>query len=78
VQERGVPEYVRETLSPVQDAGLLDVDGTLPDALQFVPLPGHTPGHTGVLLEEALPVLGAHLPGAQWKVGDHDGQPPLG
>lgn len=47
---RGTP-HVRDTLGHVQAADLLDVDGGLIDGLQALPLPGHTPGHSGVLIE---------------------------
>ena len=43
--------YVRDALGPVQAAGRLDVDGAPPGAMRLVPLPGHTSGHTGVLVE---------------------------
>jgi glyoxylase-like metal-dependent hydrolase (beta-lactamase superfamily II) len=43
--------HVRDTLGYVQAADLLDLDGGLVDGLRRLPLPGHTPGHSGVLIE---------------------------
>jgi glyoxylase-like metal-dependent hydrolase (beta-lactamase superfamily II) len=53
VQGDAMPAHVRDTLGPVRAAGLLDVDGDLVDGLRLLPLPGHTPGHSGVLIEGA-------------------------
>jgi glyoxylase-like metal-dependent hydrolase (beta-lactamase superfamily II) len=53
VQGEAMPAHVRDTLGPVQAAGLLDAGGELADGLALVPLPGHTPGHSGVLIEGA-------------------------
>jgi len=50
VQGDGMPAHVREALGPGEAAGLLDPGGALPEGLELVPLPGHTPGHAGVLL----------------------------
>ena len=47
----GMPSHVRDTLGHVQTAGLLDVGGSLVDGMRLLPLPGHTPGHVGVLIE---------------------------
>jgi glyoxylase-like metal-dependent hydrolase (beta-lactamase superfamily II) len=49
---RGAP-HVQDTLGHVQAADLLDIDGCLVDGLRLLPLPGHTPGHAGVLIEGA-------------------------
>jgi glyoxylase-like metal-dependent hydrolase (beta-lactamase superfamily II) len=35
----------------VQAAGLLDVGGRMEDGMRMLALPGHTPGHSGVLIE---------------------------
>jgi glyoxylase-like metal-dependent hydrolase (beta-lactamase superfamily II) len=43
--------HVQDTLGHVQAADLLDVDGRLVDGLRLLSLPGHTPGHSGVLIE---------------------------
>jgi glyoxylase-like metal-dependent hydrolase (beta-lactamase superfamily II) len=43
--------HVQDSLGQVQAADLLDLDGGLVDGLRLLPLPGHTPGHTGVLIE---------------------------
>ena len=51
VQGDGMPSHVRDTLGHVQAAGLLDVGGSLVDGMRLLPLPGHTPGHVGVLIE---------------------------
>jgi glyoxylase-like metal-dependent hydrolase (beta-lactamase superfamily II) len=47
---QGAP-HVQDTLGHVQAADLLDLDGDLVDGLRLLPLPGHTPGHSGVLIE---------------------------
>ncbi|MBE2320639.1 MBL fold metallo-hydrolase [Solirubrobacter sp. CPCC 204708] len=46
-----MPAHLRDTFEPVQAADLLDVGGDLVDGLALLPLPGHTPGHSGVLIE---------------------------
>lgn len=51
VQGDAMPAHVRDTLAPIAAAGQLDPDGSLVDGLQLLPLPGHTPGHSGVLIE---------------------------
>lgn len=52
-QGAGMASHVRDMLGPVQAAGLLDVGGGLVGGVRLVPLPGHTPGHSGVLIEGA-------------------------
>lgn len=62
--------YVREKVMSLMDAGLLDLmDGeqAIADHLTALPTPGHTPGHTSVLISsggESAVVLGdaAHVP----------------
>jgi glyoxylase-like metal-dependent hydrolase (beta-lactamase superfamily II) len=51
VQGDGMPPHVTAALGPVQGAGLLDVGGALVDGLRMLAMPGHTPGHSGVLIE---------------------------
>jgi glyoxylase-like metal-dependent hydrolase (beta-lactamase superfamily II) len=51
VQADGMPSHVRDALGPVQAAGLLDIGGTPVDGTRLLALPGHTPGHAGVLIE---------------------------
>ena len=51
VQGDGMPPHVRDTLGPVRAACLLDVGGSLADGMRMLALPGHTPGHSGVLIE---------------------------
>jgi glyoxylase-like metal-dependent hydrolase (beta-lactamase superfamily II) len=53
VQGDRMPAHVRDTLGRVQAAALLDVDGSLDDGMRLLALPGHTPGHSGVLIEGA-------------------------
>jgi glyoxylase-like metal-dependent hydrolase (beta-lactamase superfamily II) len=48
-----MPSHVRDALGPVEAAGVLDVGGSLVDGMRMLALPGHTPGHCGVLIEGA-------------------------
>lgn len=51
VAEAGArPAHLQAAFASVEGEGLVDVDGPLPGGLEFVPLPGHTPGHAGVLI----------------------------
>jgi glyoxylase-like metal-dependent hydrolase (beta-lactamase superfamily II) len=50
VQRKSMPGHVREAFAPVLSAGLLDVGGALPPHMRAIPLPGHTRGHSGVLI----------------------------
>ena len=62
--------YVRDQVMPLMDLGALElVDGeqSITDHLTALPTPGHTPGHTSVLISsggESAVVLGdaAHIP----------------
>ena len=62
--------YIREKVMSLMDAGVLDlIDGeqSITDHLAALPTPGHTPGHTSVLVTsggESAVILGdaAHIP----------------
>ncbi len=46
------PDWVVQALDPVQRHGRLGLSelGRLTDAIEMVPLPGHTPGHVGIMI----------------------------
>ena len=46
------PDWVVQALDPVQRHGRLGLSelGRLTDAIEMVPLPGHTPGHVGIVI----------------------------
>jgi glyoxylase-like metal-dependent hydrolase (beta-lactamase superfamily II) len=51
VQQNGTPVHVRDAFAPVLSEGLLDVGGALPAGMWALPLPGHSAGHAGLLIE---------------------------
>ncbi len=48
----GPPSWVRQTLDPLSSRGALELiePGQVVDGVVLVPLPGHTPGHCGVIV----------------------------
>jgi len=62
--DRSIEDVYGDSVAPIIDAGLadvVDVDTTLGDGLQLVATPGHTPGHTSLLVssgDERLVITG--------------------
>jgi glyoxylase-like metal-dependent hydrolase (beta-lactamase superfamily II) len=51
--QAAVPPYIDQTLTPLQDLGVLDLvtgESTLAEEVVALPAPGHTPGHMCVLI----------------------------
>ena len=48
----GTPDWVAEALDPVEHHGRIGLCGlgALTDTIEMVPLPGHTPGHVGLVV----------------------------
>ncbi len=46
------PDWVVQALDPVEQCGLVELSelGALTDAIEMTPLPGHTPGHVGLVI----------------------------
>ena len=69
------PDYMQRAITPYADRLRLIEGGTVVPGIEALPLPGHTPGHTGFLIgsgDERLLIWGdvVHLPAIQFAYPD--------